>query len=165
MRTRPSTRSGVVNLSLTPAWRSRTTTSRWMRPARSLCSRDRGRGQRRQQCTATLFRGNDPSIITVGATDDKGTASLADDAVAAFSAYGITESGFAQPDLVTPAEHHRLHAGQQGLDHQQQHAANKVDDNYFKMSGTSMAGPMVSGAVACSSRTSRTLTPNQVSIA
>ena len=31
---------------------------------------------------------NDPFVITVGATEDKGTASLADDNLAVFSAYG-----------------------------------------------------------------------------
>ena len=45
---------------------------------------------------------NDPFVITVGATDDMGTAALNDDGVASFSAYGTTEDGFAKPDLVAP---------------------------------------------------------------
>src|SRR4030095_9153904 len=45
---------------------------------------------------------NDPFIITVGATDDKGTASLSDDSLASFSAFGQTSDGFQKPDLVAP---------------------------------------------------------------
>ena len=45
---------------------------------------------------------NDPFVITVGAADDMGTASLSDDVVASFSAYGTTEDGFAKPDLIAP---------------------------------------------------------------
>ncbi len=41
-------------------------------------------------------------MITVGATEDKGTAGLGDDNLAVFSAYGTTEDGFAKPDLVAP---------------------------------------------------------------
>ena len=53
--------------------------------------------------TATLYPpANDPFVITVGAADDKGTASLADDAMASFSAYGSVESGGGKPDLVAP---------------------------------------------------------------
>ena len=54
---------------------------------------------------ATLYPpANDPFVITVGATDDKGTLSLGDDEIASFSAYGTTESGFAKPDLVAPGK-------------------------------------------------------------
>ena len=45
---------------------------------------------------------NDPFVITVGATDDQATASLADDVVSPFSAYGTTPDGVAKPDLVAP---------------------------------------------------------------
>src|SRR3989441_1078886 len=36
---------------------------------------------------------NDPYVITVGATDDQGTASTTDDALASFSSYGVTQDG------------------------------------------------------------------------
>ena len=45
---------------------------------------------------------NDPFVITVGATDDKGTSRLSDDVMATFSAYGTTSDGFKKPDLVAP---------------------------------------------------------------
>lgn len=114
--------------------------------------------------TATLYPpANDPFVITVGATDDKGTASLADDSVATFSASGLTESGFAKPDLVAPGrliigllpENNRLSMGIA-------HAANQVDATYFKMSGTSVSAPMVSGAVAILLQDEPNLNPDQV---
>src|SRR3546814_20313414 len=45
--------------------------------------------------------GDDPWVITVGASDDQGTADTADDAVAAFSSRGPTlADGVAKPDVV-----------------------------------------------------------------
>src|SRR5207302_5449671 len=45
---------------------------------------------------------NDPYVITVGATDDHGTAPIVDDTLAGFSAYGVTQDGFSKPDFVAP---------------------------------------------------------------
>ena len=106
---------------------------------------------------------NDPFVITVGATDDKKTVSTSDDTVATFSASGVTESGFPKPDLVAPGrliigllpENNKLSMGSA-------HPANKVDATYFKMSGTSVSAPMVSGAVAILLQDEPTLTPDQV---
>jgi len=53
--------------------------------------------------TANLYPpANDPFVITVGATNDKGTGGLADDVLAPFSAYGTDETGAVKPDLVAP---------------------------------------------------------------
>ena len=114
--------------------------------------------------TATLFPpANDPFVITVGATDDKATLSTTDDVVAAFSAYGTTESGFAKPDLVAPGtkiigllpENDKLSMSAARI-------ANRIDKTYFKMSGTSVSAPMVSGAVALLLQDEPNLTPDQV---
>ena len=109
---------------------------------------------------------NDPFVITVGATDDKRTNSISDDIIATFSAYGTTGDGVIKPDLVAPGTNivARLVNSNMGL--AQAHPANKVAEGvsfpYFRMSGTSMAAPMVSGAVALLIQKSPTLTPDQI---
>ncbi len=114
--------------------------------------------------TTTLFPpANDPFVITVGATDDRATLSTADDTVAAFSAYGTTESGFAKPDLVTPGRNIiGLLPENDNLNMSAARAANRIDKTYFKMSGTSASAPMVSGAVALLLQDEPNLTPDQV---
>jgi serine protease AprX len=114
--------------------------------------------------TATLYPpANDPFVITVGATDDRNTLSMGDDMITTFSAYGITEDGFAKPDLVAPGrniigvlpENDKVHMGMG-------HPNNRVDVTYFKMSGTSVSAPIVSGAVALLLQDEPNLTPDQV---
>src|SRR4051812_29654333 len=49
---------------------------------------------------------NDPFVVTVGATDDKGTQGFADDVLPNFSGRGPTASdGLAKPDVVAPGAH------------------------------------------------------------
>jgi serine protease AprX len=93
--------------------------------------------------------GNDPFVITVGAVDDRGTPGLDDDAIAAFSAYGKTELNTVKPELVAPGvnliaympDHHSLAISRD-------HPENRVSEDYFRMSGTSVAAALVSGAAA-----------------
>jgi serine protease AprX len=112
--------------------------------------------------TSSLFApANDPFVITVGATNDMGTAPLLDDAVASFSAYGTDETGHAKPDLVAPGTNVvAVMPGDSTI--RNAHPANRVDSNYFRMSGTSMAAPMVSGAAALLLQDEPNLTPDQV---
>ncbi len=92
---------------------------------------------------------NDPFVITVGAIDDRGTVGLSDDQVAAFSAYGVDELGRVKPDLVAPGKDIvALLPQNTDLKISMQHSGNRVNGNYFRMSGTSLAAPMVAGAVA-----------------
>ncbi len=100
--------------------------------------------------TSSLYPpANDPFVITVGALDDRGTVSLSDDQVAPFSAYGVDELGQVKPDLVAPGKDIvALLPQNSDLKISMQHASNRVNGNYFRLSGTSMAAPMVSGAVA-----------------
>ena len=46
--------------------------------------------------------GNDPFVISVGATDEVGTADPGDDTLAAFSSRGVTQDGVAKPNVVAP---------------------------------------------------------------
>ena len=45
---------------------------------------------------------NDPFIITVGATDEKGTTKRTDDVAANFSSFGNTTDGYFKPDIYAP---------------------------------------------------------------
>lgn len=106
--------------------------------------------------------GNDPFVITVGSVDDQGTPEKDDDEVSYFSAYGLTEDYFAKPDLVAPGRNViSLSAGPDSKANKY-HPKHKVDNDYFRMSGTSMSAPAVSGAVALLLQDEPYLTPDQV---
>ncbi len=105
---------------------------------------------------------NDPFVITVGATEDKGTSSLWDDNLAVFSAYGTTEDGFSKPDLVAPGRNLIAPLAEKASTVYTEHPLHRVGDYYFRMSGTSMSAPVVSGAVALLLQDEPNLNPDQV---
>ena len=108
---------------------------------------------------------NDPFVITVGATDDRGTPAINDDQVATFSASGVTSDSFAKPDLVAPGKNIiSLSPASNSVlaiahpDARVQYAGAE----YFRMSGTSVSAPMVAGAAALILQKEPKLTPDQV---
>lgn len=117
--------------------------------------------------TAKLFPpANDPFVITVGAVDDKNTASLSDDVMATFSAYGTTADNITKPDLVAPGRNVisllASDDSQLATLHWLNRVAGALGWNYFRMSGTSVAAPVVSGGAALLLQDEPHLTPDQV---
>ena len=105
---------------------------------------------------------NDPFLITVGASDEQGTSAINDDAVAAYSAYGRTKDGFLKPDIIAPGTaiySVRAKLSPWAILYSERLAGN---GQYFRLSGTSMAAPMVVGVVALMLQDEPTLTPDQV---
>lgn len=122
--------------------------------------------------------GNDPYVITVGAMKTNGTPARGDDTIATYSSKGPTLiDHVAKPDLVAPGN---MVLSDAGWNYGQVQcgstvlcAANTIWVNYYsivagplqqfmRLSGTSMATPVVSSAAAILIQKDPTLTPDQV---
>ncbi|MDP9344425.1 MAG: S8 family peptidase [Actinomycetota bacterium] len=90
---------------------------------------------------------NDPYVISVGGVDDQGTKSQVDDTVASWTSYGTTQDGFAKPDVLAPGAHIVAPLAPDSA-FAALCPACIVDGQYIRAGGTSMAAPVVSGAVA-----------------
>jgi len=108
--------------------------------------------------------GDDPWVVTVGATDDHGTVGLNDDTVPNFSARGPTAAdGLAKPDLVAPGGHIvSLRAPGSAIDTQ---FPTYIDGSYRKGSGTSMSTGVVSGTAALMLQANPSWSPDRVKYA
>jgi serine protease AprX len=111
---------------------------------------------------------NDPAVITVGATMTEGTATRVDDKIASYSSKGPTTlDHIVKPDLVAPgnAQVSLLVKGSTLDTIFPQYEVAPTNGNaskYYVLSGTSMATPIVSGAVALMLQQNSALTPDQV---
>jgi len=109
--------------------------------------------------------GQDPFVITVGATDDRGTSAIGDDLWASFSGSGTPAGSTPKPDLVMPGRRVvslRVPGSQldQALPDRVETASTGA--TYFRLSGTSMATAVASGAVALLLEAQPSLKPDQV---
>jgi serine protease AprX len=103
--------------------------------------------------------GNDPFVITVGATDIGSASGTSDDSVAPWSAYGYTPDGFSKPDLGAPGRY--LIGPVPSSASLPLTRPDKVTaPGYMRLSGTSFAAPVVSAAAAPKQNPS--WTPDQV---
>ena len=100
----------------------------------------------------------DPYVLAVGASDTKRTISAGDDLVTDFSSRG---SSSRRVDLVAPGRSiASLRVPGAFID--EAHPTARVDDRFFKGSGSSQAAAVVSGAVALLLDARPGLTPDQV---
>jgi serine protease AprX len=114
--------------------------------------------------TGITSPGNSPSAVTVGAVDTNETATLADDVVAAFSSRGPTWfDGFAKPDVVAPgvglmSDVPRFSSLFDSYP-QLKRSSKSGKGSFGKLSGTSMAAAVTSGAAALVMQASRLTNP------
>ncbi|HYM79027.1 MAG TPA: S8 family peptidase [Candidatus Dormibacteraeota bacterium] len=110
--------------------------------------------------------GNDPYVITVGATKTNGSGSSLSETKASYSSKGpTTYDHVVKPDIMAPG-HGIVSLAAPGatLEAEFPHdVISGTDGNadYFRLSGTSMATPAVVGAVALMLQEQPTLTPDQ----
>jgi serine protease AprX len=108
--------------------------------------------------------GNDPLVITVGAMNTKGTMTHADDTATTYSSRGPSyPDNLFKPDLVAPGNA-ILAPAAPGSYLATNYPELLVDDQYIRLSGSSIAAAVVSGTVALMLDANPNLNPNLVKL-
>ncbi|HET7311510.1 MAG TPA: S8 family peptidase [Mycobacteriales bacterium] len=108
-----------------------------------------------------LAPGNDPFVVTVGASNDRTTVTNTDDKLASFSSIGPTADGLDKPDLLAPGRS-VVSSRSPGSTVDVNNPTSEIGDSYMKGSGTSFSTAIVSGVAALVLARSPWLTPDQV---
>ena len=119
-------------------------------------------GDNGQPTTVAYAPGNDPFVISAGASDTNGTGwTSTDDTAAPWSAFGYTLDGFAKPDLGAPGR--QLVGPVPSTSTMPLERPDRVTaPGYMWMSGTSFSAPVVSGAAALILAKNPNWTPDKV---
>ena len=104
---------------------------------------------------------NDPYVITVGGVDDKGTKDVTDDVLADWSSRGQTQDGVRKPEVLAPGAH-IVSTLARNSEFPSLCPECRVDEDYFRIGGTSMSAGITSGAAAVLLEARPGLTPDQV---
>lgn len=120
-------------------------------------------GNRGRDRDATWYPpANDPYAITVGATDERGSGTASDDILAPFSSRGRTQDGRYKPDVVAPGQRIISTLAAPNSLIARLYPERLADNGHIRLSGTSMAAPVVAGAVAVLRSRFPQLTPDQI---
>jgi serine protease AprX len=108
--------------------------------------------------------GNDPFVISVGAVNDGGTKQTGDDYFMQWSSRGVTQDGIAKPEVAAPGAH-MVGPLAPNSDFASLCPSCVVDGEYFRVGGTSMSAPVVSGIAATMVEVHPNWTPDMVKAA